>query len=201
MKLQSALLIIDVQSDFCPGGSLPVPEGEKIIPTLNKYVKIFVKNKLPVFASRDWHPLQTKHFQQHGGEWPRHCIQNTTGAQFHPVLKLPEEVIILSKGMDPAEDSYSAFQAVNSHGEKFDTLLKNFGVTSLYVGGLATEYCVRWSVLDALHFGYRVTLLMDTIKGVNIKPKDSEEAIAEMLNFGAKKTTFEKFYRMISDKI
>jgi len=191
MKLKKALLIVDVQNDFCPGGALAVRKGDRIVPVLNKYIKVFSREKLPIFASRDWHPKETKHFKQFGGLWPKHCIQNTKGARFHPELKLPEETIILSKGMDPDKDSYSAFQAIDSNGTDFLQLLKALGINELFVGGLATDYCVKSSVLDALKSGLKVNLLIDAIEGVNIRPKDSEDAIEEMVIRGAKKTTFE----------
>jgi len=193
MKLKRALLIVDVQNDFCPGGSLAVPEGDRIVPTLNRYIRIFSREKLPIFASRDWHPKDSKHFKQFGGIWPKHCIQNTKGARFHPDLKLPKETIVLSKGMDPDKDSYSAFQAVDSNGTEFFQLLKALGINEIFVGGLATDYCVKSSVLDGLKSGFKVNLLMDGIRGVNIKPKDSEEAIEEMVSRGAMKMTFKKF--------
>lgn len=192
MESKKALLIVDVQNDFCPGGALAVPEGDKIVPILNKYMMIFSRKKWPIFASRDWHPQETKHFKQFGGLWPEHCIQNTKGAGFHPDLRLPQETIILSKGMDPDKDSYSAFQAVDSKGTKFFELLKISGINELFVGGLATDYCVKSSVLDGLKFGFKVKLLIDSIKGVNIKSKDSEEAIEEMVSCGAEKMTLEK---------
>lgn len=192
MESKKALLIVDVQNDFCPGGALAVPEGDKIVPILNKYMMIFSRKKWPIFASRDWHPQETKHFKQFGGLWPEHCIQNTKGAGFHPDLRLPQETIILSKGMDPDKDSYSAFQAVDSKGTKFFELLKISGINELFVGGLATDYCVKSSVLDALKFGFKVKLLIDSIKGVNIKSKDSDQAIEEMVSCGAEKMTLEK---------
>lgn len=191
MKLKKALLIVDVQRDFCPAGALAVPQGDKIIPNLNKYIKIFSQNKLPIFASRDWHPKKTKHFKKYGGLWPVHCVQDTKGAGFHPKLKLPKEAIILSKGMDPQEDAYSMFQAQDSNGTGFLTLLKYLGVRELYIGGLATDYCVRASSIDVLKNGFEVGLLVDAIKGVNLKPQDSEEAIMEMVRQGAKKLTLE----------
>jgi nicotinamidase/pyrazinamidase len=195
MKLKKALLIVDMQNDFCPGGALAVKEGDKIVPVLNKYIKFFVREKLPIFASRDWHPKETKHFKQYGGLWPKHCIQNTEGAMFHPGLKLPKEAIVLSKGIDPNKDSYSAFQAVDSNGTDFLPLLKALGIKELFIGGLATDYCVKSTVLDGLKAGFKVNLLVDAIKGVNIRPKDSEEAIEEMVARGAKKLTFEKLRR------
>ena len=197
MEPKKALLIVDVQNDFCPGGTLAVPEGGRIISILNKYIKIFSKEKLPIFASRDWHPKQTKHFKKFGGAWPKHCVQNTRGARFHPHLKLPNVTTILSKGMDPDKDSYSAFEAVDSNGTELSKLLKILGIGELFVGGLATDYCVKSSALDALKFGFKVNLLTDAIRGVNIKPKDSEDAIEEMVGRGAKKMTFEKLSKLI----
>ena len=199
MKLKKALLIVDVQNDFCPGGTLVVPEGDKIIPKLNKYIKIFSQKKLPIFASRDWHPKKTIHFKKFGGTWPVHCVQDTKGAAFHPKLKLPKEAIILSKGMDPEKDSYSAFQAEDKNGMVLLNLLKILGVNEIYVGGLATDYCVKFSVIDALKQGFKVKLLVDAIKGVNLKPNDSEEAMEEMLKNGTKKATF-KNLKIFLDK-
>ena len=111
MKTKKALLIVDVQNDFCPGGALAVPQGDSIVAAINKYIRIFAKRKLPIFASRDWHPVRTRHFRDFGGEWPAHCVQNTKGAQFHPKLRLPKDAVLLYKGMSPEEDSYSVFQA------------------------------------------------------------------------------------------
>src|SRR4030042_3846541 len=104
MKLKKALLVVDVQNDFCPGGALAVPQGDKIVPILNKYIKIFSRKKLPIFASRDWHPVRTAHFKDFGGVWPVHCIQNTNGSAFHPKLKIPKQTIFLYKGITPEKD-------------------------------------------------------------------------------------------------
>ncbi|NIM03524.1 bifunctional nicotinamidase/pyrazinamidase [bacterium] len=192
MEEKKALLIVDVQNDFCPGGALAVPEGDKIVPILNKYMMIFSKKKWPIFASRDWHPKESKHFKKFGGPWPEHCIQNTKGAGLHPDLRLPKETILLSKGMDPDKDSYSAFQAVDAKGTGFFELLKSSGINGLFVGGLATDYCVKSSVLDALKHVFKVKLLMDAIRGVNINPEDSEQAIEEMVRGGAEKMTLQE---------
>jgi len=192
MKLKKALLVVDPQNDFCPGGSLAVPEGDKIIPAINKYIRIFTKAGLPVFASRDWHPKKTAHFKKFGGVWPSHCIQNTKGAEFHPRLKLPKQAVLLYKGMDPEKDSYSVFQAQDFNGMEFLNLLKYLGIKELYVGGLATDYCVKLSVLDALKRGLKVKLLTDAIKGVNLSPTDSQRAIIEMARRGAQKITLKE---------
>lgn len=189
MVFKKALLIVDVQNDFCPAGALGVPEGDKIVGVINRYIKIFVQKKLPVFASCDWHPVRTKHFRDFGGTWPAHCIQNTAGAAFHPQLKLPKDKIILYKGMDPQEDSYSVFQAQDINAQPFPKILHNMGIKELYVAGLATDYCVKATVLDALKNSLRVKLLSDAIKGVDLKPDDSKSAIKEMVKKGAQKIT------------
>ncbi|MBU1125486.1 MAG: nicotinamidase [Candidatus Omnitrophica bacterium] len=191
-KSKKALLIIDMQNDFCPGGALGVPQGDSIVPVLNRYLKAFAKKKLPIFASRDWHPVKTSHFRDFGGPWPAHGIQKTRGAAFHLELKLSPEVILLYKGMDPQKDSYSVFQAEDSRGVGFLRLLNMRGVKELYVGGLATDYCVKATVLDACRHAYKVKLLVDAVKGVNLKPQASEDAIKKMVKAGAKKITIKE---------
>jgi nicotinamidase/pyrazinamidase len=192
MKFKKALLIVDVQNDFCPGGALGIPQGDKIIPAINKYTKVFSSKKLPIFVTRDWHPVRTKHFQDFGGVWPVHCIQNTQGSAFHSKLKLPKGSIFLYKGMDPEKDSYSAFQAQELNGTGFAHLLKLLKVNELYICGLATDYCVRFSALDALKHGVKVKILIDAIKGVDLKKGDSQKAIKEMMRKGAKTVVFKK---------
>jgi nicotinamidase/pyrazinamidase len=189
MKPKKALLIVDVQNDFCPGGALGVRQGDKIVPAINKYIKIFSKKGLPIFATRDWHPIKTSHFKEFGGRWPMHCIKNTKGAEFHPRLKLSRETILLYKGMDPRKDSYSAFQAEDQHGRSLPSLLKILGIEEIYIAGLATDYCVRFTTADAIKSGFKVKVLIDAIKGVNLNPGDSESAIGEMAKNGAKKIT------------
>ncbi|MDP3732215.1 MAG: bifunctional nicotinamidase/pyrazinamidase [Candidatus Omnitrophota bacterium] len=192
MRVKKALLVVDVQNDFCPGGALGVKDGDKIIPAINKYIKNFASKKLPIFASRDWHPKKTSHFKEFGGIWPKHCIQNTKGAAFHPKLKLPKEEILLYKGMDPEAGSYSVFQAQDQNGMSFLNLLKRLGVEEIYIAGLATDYCVKFSVVDALKERFKVKLLVDAIKGVNLKSEDSDEAIREMVGSGVKKITLKR---------
>ncbi|MBM3255639.1 MAG: bifunctional nicotinamidase/pyrazinamidase [Candidatus Omnitrophica bacterium] len=186
MKNKKALLIVDLQNDFCPAGALGVPGADKIVPVINRYVRLFSKKKLPIFASADWHPIRTAHFKDFGGRWPVHCIHNSRGAQFHPKLKLPKDAIVVYKGMDPQRDSYSVFQAEDKSGRSFLNILKILRVNELYVAGLATDYCVKYSVKDALKSGFKVRLLVDAIKGVDLKPKDSESAIKDMSRLGAK---------------
>jgi len=186
MSQKKALLIVDIQNDFCPGGALGVPEGDKIIPAINKYVKIFAKNKLPIFATRDWHPVRTEHFKEFGGVWPVHCISNTRGSAFHPDLKLTKDTALLYKGMGPEKDSYSSFDAEDSSGIKLAKILKRLGIKEIYIGGLATDYCVKYTAIDALKSGLKVKILTDAIQGVNLKPGDCENALNKIVKMGAK---------------
>ncbi len=187
--MEKALVIIDVQNDFCPGGKLPVPQGDEVVDVLNSYIEIFKAKNLPIFASRDWHPQQTKHFKEFDGNWPKHCLQNTEGAEFHPNLNLPEDTIVLSKGMDPESEGYSAFEGKNKEGKNFQDLLKKKKVKKLYIGGLATDFCVKHTVLEALKRGFQVQLLTDAVRGVD--PEKSEEIEKEMIEKGAEKMTLE----------
>ncbi|MDP8234172.1 MAG: bifunctional nicotinamidase/pyrazinamidase [Candidatus Saelkia tenebricola] len=192
VKNRKAFLIIDLQNDFCLGGALAVPQGDQIIPVLNECIRVFIQKKLPVLVTRDWHPEKSSHFKEFGGLWPAHCVQNTKGAQFHPQLQLPENTIIISGGMNPNEDGYSAFDGVDSKGVEFVQVLKDLNIEELYIGGLATDYCVKQSVLDAVKYGFKVNLLIDAIKGVNISPNDSKVAIKEMLNSGVSAITLDE---------
>lgn len=187
MELAMALLIIDVQNDFCPGGALPVADGDQVVAPLNRAIELFAAHSLPIFASRDWHPADSTHFQQQGGPWPAHCVQGSAGAAFHRELRLPETAIILSKGVEPQADGYSVFEGISWNGQPFAELLAGFGVEHLVVGGLATDYCVRATVLDALQRGLAVTVLIDGVAGVNLRPGDSQRALEEMEEAGARK--------------
>lgn len=180
-----ALVIVDVQNDFCPGGSLAVPDGDKVVPLLNRYIDRFVTLKGPIFASRDWHPAVTKHFKAYGGVWPPHCVQGTKGAEFHAGLKLPGDTVIVSKGMDPDADAYSCFQAEDLNGMPFAAALGEGSVQRLFVGGLATDYCVKATVLDALKEGFRVVVLEDAIRAVDVNPGDGPKALEAMKAAGA----------------
>ncbi len=185
MEKVSALLIVDVQMDFCPGGSLAVPGGDQVVPELNRYIQLFSRRGLPVFASRDWHPAGSGHFTDSGGAWPVHCVQDSQGASFHPDLQLPDDAVVLSKGMDPDRDGFSSFEAVTESGQGFVECLLDMGIRHLYVGGLATDYCIKHTVLDALLRGFSVTLLIDAVRGVDLAPGDAERAIREMVTAGA----------------
>jgi nicotinamidase/pyrazinamidase len=187
MQSKDALIIVDVQNDFCPGGALPVAEGDLVVPMLNRYIDKFAKAGLPIFATRDWHPQRTSHFNTDGGPWPPHCIQGTEGGKFHARLALGSNEVIVSKGMSPDTDSYSGFQAVNADGVTLGDLLRERGVERIFVGGLATDYCVKETVLDGLKEGFKVVLLEDAIRGVNLQPDDSKRAVEEMIQAGAEK--------------
>jgi nicotinamidase/pyrazinamidase len=184
-----ALLIVDVQNDFCPGGALAVPEGDRVVPVLNQYADKFAGSGLPVFASRDWHPQVTKHFQAQGGPWPPHCIAESAGAAFHPQLKLPADASVLTKGTNPTDDGYSAFEGLNDQGRALGDVLRKDDVASLYVGGLATEYCVRASVMDALKDGLDVVVLLDAVRGIDVQEGDVARALDEMMRAGARTAT------------
>ncbi len=185
MARDEALLIVDVQNDFCPGGALPVPDGDAVVPVLNRYARLFAEAGRPIVASRDWHPERTAHFREGGGPWPPHCIQGTDGAAFHPDLVLPADTRILSKGMDPGDHGYSAFEAVDDDGRPLHRVLEDAGIRRLYVGGLATDYCVRASVLDAAERGFNPVLLRDAVRGIDREPGAVDEALDEMVKAGA----------------
>ena len=186
---QAALIVVDIQNDFCPGGALPVPDGDRVVPVLNEYAARFAAAGRPVFASRDWHPARTRHFQEFGGLWPPHCIQGTPGAEFHPDLRLPPGTAVVSTGMDPEEEGYTAFPSRLSDGTELAEALRAAGMRRVYVGGLATDYCVRATVLDALAAGFDITLLLDASRGVNLQPHDAEAAIEVMVRAGATTAT------------
>jgi nicotinamidase/pyrazinamidase len=173
------LIVVDVQNDFCPGGALAVAHGDEVVAPLNKLIEEFLERGEPVFKSRDWHPEKTRHFAAHGGTWPVHCVQNTKGAEFHPELIDDMHIRVVSKGLGD-EDSYSAFDRTD-----LALQLRRLGVDEVWVGGLATDYCVKQTVLDALKEGFRVKALKDAMRAVEVKPGDGESAIAEMQNAGA----------------
>ncbi len=184
LERTDALIIVDVQNCFCPGGELPVKEGDKIIPTINKYIHKFQKAGAKIYATRDWHPPDHKSFKDYGGIWPPHCLKGSKGAEFRSDLKLPEETTVISTGDKPSLDGYSGFDHTN-----LERKLKGDGIDRVFVGGLATDYCVKYTVLDAVEKSFEVVLLTDAIKGVNRKPGDAERAIGEMVKKGAEKAT------------
>ena len=177
---KKALIVVDVQNDFCPGGSLAVQDGDQVVAPLNDMIKEFLDRGEPVFKTRDWHSAKTKHFANYGGTWPVHCVQGTRGAEFHPELSNDPRISIVSKGMDESADGYSGFD-----GTHLAQVLREQNVEEVWVGGLATDYCVKQTVLDALKEGFRVKALSDAMRPVNVNPSDGEQAINEMREAGA----------------
>lgn len=168
-----ALLVVDVQNDFCPGGTLAVPEGDKVVPVINSLMDSFPL----VIASKDWHPKDTVHFKK----WPPHCVQETKGADFHPKLNVSKLKKIFLKGTKNRDDGYSAFEATNANLAEF---LKKEGVEDLYVVGLATDYCVKATALDADKLGFETFVVEDAVAAVNAKPGDGDKALKAMTRAG-----------------
>jgi len=181
-----ALIVVDVQNDFLPGGRLAVPDGDQVVPVLNRYIAAFTAKQLPIFATRDWHPADHCSFQAQGGPWPPHCIADSEGAAFAPGLKLSAGTTVISKAMTRDKDAYSGFE-----GTDLDGRLRDAGAQRLFIGGLATDYCVLNTVMDALRHGYEVLLLSDAIRAVNIKSDDGRNAEQEMIRVGAVSLRYE----------
>lgn len=186
-KRGDALVIVDMQNDFLSGGSLAVPRADEIVPTLNRYLQIFAMQELPVYATRDWHPRNHCSFREQGGPWPPHCIAGTHGAQFAASLKLPPATTIISKASGSEQDAYSGFQDTG-----LDDRLRAAGIQRLFIGGLATDYCVLNTVRDGLRLGYRVLLLVDAIRAVDVRPGDGVRAETEMSTRGAQTVSLEE---------
>lgn len=178
-----ALIIVDVQNDFCPGGTLAVAHGDEVVHPLNQLIDEFLAQGAPVYKTRDWHPPATRHFEKFGGTWPIHCVQNTTGAEFHPGLKNDPRITVISKGLGDT-DCYSGFDETDLAEQ-----LRRKGVKEVLIGGLATDYCVKNTVLDAIKEGFHVKALQDAMRPVELKPGDGERAIEEMRAAGAEITT------------
>ena len=181
-KLQpgAALLIVDVQNDFCPEGALAVPDGQGVVPEFNAWIEAAVENGCPVYATRDWHPPGHSSFQQEGGPWPEHCVQGSRGAAFHPDLALPARAEIVNKAVDADREAYSGFD-----GTGLAARLRASNVRELWVGGLALEYCVRATILDALRFGFRVHLILSATRALDLQPGGGRRTIEELEQAGA----------------
>lgn len=174
-----ALIVVDVQNDFCPGGTLAVPHGDEVVEPLNQLIDEFLEHGEPIYKSRDWHPSTTKHFAVYGGVWPVHCVQNTEGAEFHAALRNDPRINVISKGLGDT-NCYSAFDETDLLDQ-----LHQQNVEEVVVGGLATDYCVKSTVLDALKNGFKVKALKNAMRSVDLQPGDGERAIEEMRDAGA----------------
>ncbi|WP_145595469.1 bifunctional nicotinamidase/pyrazinamidase [Yersinia aleksiciae] len=207
--MNTALLLIDLQNDFCPGGALAVTEGDRVIAIANQAISACLQQQIPVIASQDWHPAEHRSFAVNSNAepgtigdlnglpqvwWPVHCVQNTQGADWHPQLQQDAIAAIFRKGQDPEIDSYSAFFD-NGRRTKtaLDDWLRQQGVERLSIMGLATDYCVKYSVLDSLSLGYQTTVISEGCRGVNLQPQDSQQAFDAMSNAGAKLQTLAQF--------
>jgi len=175
-----ALVIVDLQRDFLPGGALGVAKGDAVISVMNDYLALFTERHLPVFATRDWHPADHCSFVARGGPWPPHCIAGSVGAAFAEGLRLPADAVVISKATSSQKDAYSGFSATDLQAR-----LRAAGVSRLFIGGLATDYCVLQTVKDARALGFNVVVLRDAIAAVEAKPGDGQRAIDEMRAAGA----------------
>ena len=177
---QDALIVVDMQRDFLPGGALGVPLGDQVIEPLNRVIEACERAGRSVYYSRDWHPRDHCSFREQGGPWPPHCIAGSAGASFAPALRFPAGAIVISKATAAGREAYSAFDGTALAGQ-----LKATGVRRVVIGGLATDYCVKATVLDARRHGFEVELLRDAIRAVEANPGDGQRALQEMRQSGA----------------
>lgn len=173
-----ALIVVDVQPDFCPGGKLAIDHGDEVIPVLNEWIVAAREAGVPVYASRDWHPAHHVSFRESGGEWPEHCVQDTPGARFHPELELPDDAVKISKGTRLDKDQYSAFDDTGLAGH-----LRDRGIGRLWIGGLAEDVCVRATVLDACREGFETHVIQSATRPVTVE--GGETARRKMEEAGA----------------
>lgn len=173
LRKGDGVLVVHVQVDFCPGGALPAPEGDKVVPVLNRWIEAAQELGIPVYASRDWHPQRHASFKEEGGEWPPHCLQDSEGARFHPDLRLPPNVVKVTSGVRFDFDQYSAFKETG-----FATLLRKDKVRCLWLGGLVLEYCVLESALGAREEGFEATVIKDATRSLTMEGE--KEAIRKL---------------------
>ncbi|MFO7953183.1 isochorismatase family protein [Thioalkalivibrio sp.] len=177
LQTGDALLIVDVQNDFCPGGALAIDHGDTVIPVLNRWLDAAAALEIPVYASRDWHPAGHPSFEEQGGPWPPHCLQDAPGARFHADLALPPNTIKVTKGVRFDHDQYSAFDQTGL-GEE----LRKRGVTRIWLGGLALDVCVAATALDARKEGFAVHLI--PYASLPVTPEGGTEARMQMKEAG-----------------
>ena len=176
---RDALLVVDPQLDFFPGGALAVPDGDAILPAVNRALREFAAAGLPIVVTRDWHPPDHCSFAGNGGQWPAHCVRGTAGAELHPGLDLPPVFALVQKATTRDRDAYSGFQ-----GTGLDAVLRGPGVTRVVVCGLALDYCVRATCLDAAEAGFEVVLLVEGTRAVDVETGDGDRAIEELVAAG-----------------
>jgi nicotinamidase/pyrazinamidase len=181
----AALVLVDIQNDFCPGGALAVDEGDQIVPVVNRLMPLFPL----VISTYDWHPENHISFKERGGPWPPHCVQGTRGAELHPEIDSDRIDMHLRKASTPDKDEYSEFAGFDEAGHTLDEVLKSENVRRVFVVGLATDYCVRATVLDGLKAGYDVYAVTDAMRAVNVNPDDGAKALEEMALSGARLVT------------
>jgi nicotinamidase/pyrazinamidase len=181
--LRDALVVVDVQNDFCEGGALAVPHGDEVVAPINRALGL---RWAATIGTRDWHPADHGSFRAHGGPWPAHCVRGTRGAAFHPLLDAARFQFVVDKGTAPTDLGYSMLE-----GTDLAERLRSAGVRRVFVGGLATDYCVKATVLDLAREGFEVFVLTDAVRAVNVRPVDEKDALAEMERGGARwaKTT------------
>jgi nicotinamidase/pyrazinamidase len=175
-----ALLLVDIQNDFLPGGALAVGDGDAVVPVANRYAEAFERAGQPIYVTRDWHPADHCSFQAEGGPWPPHCVQNTPGAEFAPALQVPADAIVVSKATRSDKEAYSDFEDTGLADQ-----LRAAGIRRLLVMGLATDYCVLATVRDACAGGFEVVVAVDGVRAVDVNPGDGERALARMREDGA----------------
>jgi nicotinamidase/pyrazinamidase len=178
LKKGDALLMVDVQKDFCPGGALPVEDGDKIVPILNRWIEAAQLREIPIYASRDWHTIHHMSFKDQGGKWPPHCLQDSEGARFHPDLNLPGGAVKITKGVRFDQDQNSVFDQTGLAEQ-----LRRDGVQRLWVGGLAQDVCVLASVLDARKKGFDVFVIKEATRPVSAE--GGKKALQKMAEAGA----------------
>jgi nicotinamidase/pyrazinamidase len=176
-----ALIIVDIQNDFLPGGALGIRNGDEVIPVINAYLRLFSRRGLPIYFTRDWHPPDHCSFPEQGGPWPVHCVAGTHGAAFADSLQMPPDATIVSKATSPGKEAYSTFEGTDL-GEQ----LRQRSVRRVFIGGLATDYCVVNSVRDAHRLGLTIFVLEDAIRAVDVHPGDGEAACETMRQHGAR---------------
>lgn len=183
----AAFILVDIQNDFCPGGALAVGDGDAVVKVVNRLMPHFAL----VVSTLDWHPANHISFREQGGPWPPHCVQNTFGAQLHPALRIELIDHTFRKATTADRDAYSEFEGIDENHHSLDEDLKSRGVRRVYLAGLATDYCVRATALDALRLGYETYIVTDGVRAVNVQPEDGAKALSEMQAQGAHLITSE----------